>query len=83
MESGKKTLDRFRNLLIILSCLCYTFIHSMSLRLLIVFGQLNYTKTRRFHAIFMPVIIEFSRCTNNYSSAKFEFIINQKLLWIF
>ena len=28
----KKTFDRFRNLLIILSRLCYTFIHSMSLR---------------------------------------------------
>lgn len=25
-----------------------------------------------FHAIFMPVIIEFSKCTDIYSSAKFE-----------
>ena len=25
-----------------------------------------------FHAIFMPVIIEFSRCIGTYSSAKFE-----------
>ena len=32
MKSCKKSFDRFRNLLIILSCLCYTFIHSMSLR---------------------------------------------------
>ena len=46
----------------------------MSLRLLIVFRQLNYTKTRRFHAIFMPVFIEFSRCISTYSSAKFEFV---------
>ncbi len=41
---------------------------------MIVSEQLNYTKTRRFHAIFMPVIIEFSRCIRTYSSAKFEFI---------
>ncbi|MEY8285741.1 hypothetical protein AALA13_18330, partial [Lachnospiraceae bacterium 50-23] len=27
------------------------------------------------HAIFMPVLIEFSRCIGTYSSAKFEFII--------
>ena len=46
----------------------------MSLRLLIVFRQLNYTKTRRFHAIFMPVFIEFSRCISTYSSAKFELL---------
>ena len=26
---------------------------------MIVFGQLNYTKARWFHAIFIPVIIEF------------------------
>ena len=32
MKSCKKSFDRFWNLLIILSCLCYTFIHSMSLR---------------------------------------------------
>ena len=42
---------------------------------MIVFGQLNYTKIRRFHAIFMPVIIEFSRCIGTYSSAKFENVI--------
>ena len=41
---------------------------------MIVSEQLNYIKTRRFHAIFMPVIIEFSRCIGTYSSAKFEFI---------
>ncbi len=39
---------------------------------MIVSEQLNYIKTRRFHAIFMPVIIEFSRCIGTYSSAKFE-----------
>ncbi len=39
---------------------------------MIVSEQLNYTKTRWFHAIFMPVIIEFSRCIGIYSSAKFE-----------
>ena len=42
---------------------------------MIVSEQLNYIKTRRFHAIFMPVIIEFSRCIGTYSSAKFEYII--------
>ena len=42
---------------------------------MIVSEQLNYTKTRWFHAIFMPVIIEFSRCIGIYSSAKFEYII--------
>ena len=30
---------------------------------------------RRFHAIFMPVIIEFSRCIGTYLSAKFELIL--------
>ena len=35
----EKSFDRFRNLLIILSRLCYTFIHSMSLRFVIVFGN--------------------------------------------
>ena len=39
---------------------------------MIVSEQLNYIKTRRFHAIFMPVLIEFSRCIGTYSSAKFE-----------
>mgnify|MGYP006922134191 CR=1 FL=1 len=43
---------------------------------MIVSEQLNYIKTRRFHAIFMSVIIEFSRCIGTYSSAKFEFIID-------
>ena len=42
---------------------------------MVVSRQLNYTKTRRFHAIFMPVIIEFSRCIGTYSSAKFEILI--------
>ena len=42
---------------------------------MIVSEQLNYIKTRRFHAIFMPVLIEFSRCIGTYSSAKFEYII--------
>ena len=41
---------------------------------MIVSEQLNYIKTRRFHAIFMPVLIEFSRCIGTYSSAKFEYI---------
>ena len=72
MESGKKSFDSFRNLVIILAVLCYAVIHSMSLRGDFVFGQLNYTKTRVFHAILLPVIIEFSRCIGTYSSAKFE-----------
>ena len=55
--------------------LCYTVIHSMSLRWYFVFEQLNYTKTRVFHAILLPVIIEFSMYIGNYSSAKFELII--------
>ena len=47
---------------------------------MIVSRQLNYTKTRRFHAIFIPVIIEFSRCIGTYSSAKFELIIEKERL---
>lgn len=47
----------------------------MSPPVLIVFEQLNYTKPDGIHAIFMPVIIEFSRCICTYSSAKFERII--------
>ena len=48
MKPCKKSFDRFRNMLIILSRLCYTFIHSMSLRFVIVFWQLNYIKTIGF-----------------------------------
>ena len=49
----------------------------MSPPVLIVSEQLNYTKPDGIHAIFMPVIIEFSRCICTYSSAKFElYIIN-------
>jgi hypothetical protein len=77
MESGKKSFDSFRNLVIILAVLCYTVIHSMSLRWYFVFGQLNYTKTRVFHAILLPVMIEFSRCIGTYSSAKFEYFIKK------
>ena len=44
----------------------------MSPPVLIVSEQLNYTKLDGIHAIFMPVIIEFSRCICTYSSAKFE-----------
>ena len=47
----------------------------MSPPVLIVFEQLNYTKPDGIHAIFMPVIIEFSRCICTYSSAKFEILI--------
>ena len=46
----------------------------MSPPVLIVFEQLNYTKPDGIHAIFMPVIIEFSRCICTYSSAKFEYV---------
>lgn len=45
----------------------------MSPPVLIVSEQLNYTKPDGIHAIFMPVIIEFSRCICTYSSAKFEY----------
>jgi len=72
MESCKKTSDSFRNLVIIQSVLCYTFIHSMSPPVLIVSEQLNFTKPDGIHAIFMPIISEFSRCIRTYSSAKFE-----------
>ena len=75
MKSCKKSSNCFRNLVIILSVLCYTFVHSMSPPVLIVFEQLNYTKPDGIHAIFMPVIIEFSRYIRTYSSAKFEEII--------
>ena len=40
--------------------------------MVIVFSQFNYTKTRWLRAIFMPVIIEFSRYIGTYLSAKFE-----------
>ena len=33
---------------------------------------------RWFHAIFMPVIIGFSRCISTYLSAKFELFRNKK-----
>mgnify|MGYP004583813143 CR=1 FL=1 len=46
---------------------------------MIVSEQLNYTKIWWFHAIFLPVIIEFSRCVGTYSSAKFE-LINKALM---
>ena len=75
MESGEKFFDSFRNLVIILAVLCYTVIHSMSLRWYVVSEQFNYTKTRVFHAILLPVFIEFSRCIGTYASAKFELII--------
>ena len=74
MESGEKFFDSFRNLVIILAVLCYTVIHSMSLRWYVVSEQFNYTKTRVFHAILLPVFIEFSRCIGTYASAKFELI---------
>ena len=44
----------------------------MSLRWYVVSGQFNYTKNRVFHAILLPVFIEFSRGIGTYSSAKFE-----------
>ncbi len=75
MESGEKSFDGFRNLVIILVVLCYTVIHSMSLRWYVVSGQFNYTKNRVFHAILLPVFIEFSRGIGTYSSAKFEYLI--------
>ncbi len=46
----------------------------MSLRWYVVSEQFNYTKTRVFHAILLPVFIEFSRCIGTYASAKFEYI---------
>jgi hypothetical protein len=58
--------------------LCYTVIHSMSLRWYVVSEQFNYTKNRVFHAILLPIIIEFSRCIGTYSSAKFELFIHSQ-----
>ena len=66
MKPCKKSFDRFRNLLIILRRLCYTFIHSMSLRFVIVFLATQLYQNHWFHAIFMPVIIEFSRCIGTF-----------------
>ena len=66
MKPCEKSFDRFRNLLIILSRLCYTFIHSMSLRFVIVFLATQLYQNHWFHAIFMPVIIEFSRCIGTF-----------------
>jgi hypothetical protein len=51
----------------------------MSLRWYVVSGQFNYTKNRVFHAILLPVFIEFSRGIGTYSSAKFEYIIHKAL----
>ena len=59
MKSRKKSFDRFWNLLIILSCLCYTFIHSMSLRFVIVFWQLNYTKAIGFMLFLCQLLLNF------------------------
>ena len=36
------------------------------------FSTTQLYRTRWFHAILLPVIIEFSRCIGTYSSAKFE-----------
>lgn len=44
MKPCKKSFDRFRNMRIILSRLCYIFIHSMSFRFVIVFWQLIISK---------------------------------------
>ena len=59
MKPCEKSFDRFRNLLIILSRLCYTFIHSMSLRFVIVFWRLNYTKTIGFMLFLCQLLLNF------------------------
>ena len=59
MKPCEKSFDRFRNLLIILSRLCYTFIHSISLRFVIVFWQLNYTKTICFMLFLCQLWLNF------------------------
>lgn len=59
MKPCKKSFDRFRNLLIILSRLCYAFIHNMSLRFVIVFWQLNYTKTIGFMLFLCQLLLNF------------------------
>ncbi len=59
MKPCKKSFDKFRNLLIILSRLCYTFIHSISLRFVIVFWQLNYTKTICFMLFLCQLLLNF------------------------
>ena len=59
MKPCEKSIDRFRNLLIILSRLCYTFIHSMSLRFVIVFWRLNYTKTIGFMLFLCQLLLNF------------------------
>ena len=66
MKPCKKSFDKFRNLLIILSRLCYTFIHSISLRFVIVFLATQLYQNHLFHAIFMPVMIKFSRCKGTF-----------------
>ena len=52
----------------------------MSLRFLIVFGTTQLYQTRRFHAIILPVNIEFSRCIGTYLSAKFELIMELAII---
>ena len=46
----------------------------MSFRFVIVFLSTQLYQNLWFHAIFMPVIIEFSRCIGANSSAKFELV---------
>ncbi len=41
MESGEKSFNSFRNLVIILVVLCYTVIHSMGLRWYVVFWTIQ------------------------------------------
>ena len=74
MESCKNLLIEFEICLLFwVACVILLFIAWVS-GSMIVSEQLNYTKTWWFHAIFMPVIIEFSRCVGTYSSAKVELL---------
>lgn len=66
-KTCEKTLNGFRYLLFILDVLYYILLFTI----LIVFA-IHYTKTNRFHAIFLPEIFEFSRYTSTYLNAKFE-----------
>ena len=67
MKPCKKSFDKFRNLLIILSRLCYTFIHSISLRFVIVFWQLNYTKTICFMLFLYQLLLNFQGAEAHFS----------------
>ena len=75
MNPCEKSFDRFRNLLIILSRLCYTFIHSMSLRFVIVFRQLNYSKPFGFTLFLCQLLLNFQGAWAHFNVRSLSYFI--------